>query len=298
MTREINRKAAGITTYGQQLALTLGVVVDNADPMQNGRLKIYVPSYDPIDYTVDDLPWAMYVSPFGGVTANYKVGPEQAELPGISAYGFWAIPKNGAHVLVGCIDGNPETRFYLGCVFMPEHNRTMPTGIDGVKSEIDESGLYPQKDYPHMQERLTEAGLWKSDKHFKTRGGYERSISHPSNKNSNKPTDNGYASKPLEPSKADSQTYTWTTPGRHTIVMSDVDDHCRIRVKTTNGQQILLDDTNERIYISTGKGKNWIELDEGNGKVYIYSDSKINIRAKNDLNLYSDENINIVANKR
>lgn len=296
--KELNRRAAGINTYGRYLGLTVGIVKNNADPMQHGRLQIYVPAYDAIDFEVQDLPWASYVSPFGGATANFKVGREQEEVPGISAYGFWAVPKNSAQVLVGCIDGNPEARFWVGCMYMPEHNRTMPAGIDGVTSEIDESGLYPQRDFPHVQKQLTEAGLWKDDLHFKTRGGYERSISHPSNKNRNKPSDNGYAPKPLEPGKSDSQTVSLTTPGRHMFVMSDVDEHCRMRFKTTSGNQIILDDTNERVYISTGKGKNWIELDEGSGKIYIYSDSKVSIRAKNDLNLYSDENINIVANKR
>lgn len=296
--KEVNLRASGITTYGKNLSLTIGIVKNNADPMQHGRLQVYVPAYDSLDHKVEDLPWAMYVSPFGGVTANFAVGPEGEALPGISAYGFWAVPKNSAQVLIGCIDGNPDNRFWIGCIYLPEHNRTLPSGIDGVTSEIDESGLYPQMDFPHMQNRLQAAGLWKTDKHFKTRGGYERSVSHPSNKNSNKPTDNGYGVNPLESSKADSQTVSLTSPGRHAFVMSDVDEHCRIRLKTTNGQQVIFDDTNERIYISTGKGKNWIELDEGNGKIYVYSDSKISIRGKNDINLYSDENINIVANKR
>jgi hypothetical protein len=296
--KEINHGASGIPGYGKQYGMTLGIVKNNADPAQQGRLQIYVPAYDANSFNVADLPWATYVSPFGGVTANFAVGPEGETLPGISAYGFWAIPKNSAQVLVGCIDGNPDNRFWVGCVYIPEHNRTLPAGIDGVTSEIDESGVYPQKDFPHAQEKLQKAGLWKGSTHFKTRGGYERSVSHPSNKNNNKPTDNGYAPKPLEPAKADSQAVSLTSPGRHMFVMSDVDEHCRIRLKTTNGSQIILDDTNERIYISTAEGKNYIELDEGNGKIYVYSDSKVSIRAKNDLNLYSDENINIVANKR
>lgn len=296
--KEINRKAAGINTYGKYLGLTIGIVKNNADPMQHGRLQVYVPAYDAIDYKVQDLPWCNYVTPFGGVTADFKVGPEREALPGISAYGFWAIPKNSAQVLVGCIDGNPENRFWMGCIFQPEFNRTMPTGINGVKSEIDDSGVYGQHDFDHMRSRLGEAGLDVEDKHFRTRGGYERSISHPSNKNNGKPTDNGYAPKPLETDKADSQTVALNTPGRHTMVMSDVDEYGRMRFKSTNGQQVILDDTNERIYVSTGRGKNWVELDETNGKIYIYSDSKINIRSKNDLNLYSDENINIVAKKR
>jgi hypothetical protein len=296
--KEINRRATGITTYGKFLGMTIGVVKNNADPMHHGRLQVYVPAYDAIDFKVEDLPWASYISPFGGAVANFAVGREHEALPGISGYGFWAIPKNNAQVLIGCIDGNPETRFWVGCLYMPEHNRTLPSGIDGVTSEIDESGLYPQTDFPHMQKQLSAAGLWKGSAHFRTRGGYERSVSHPSNKNKNKPTDNGYAPKPLESGKADSQTVSLTTPGRHMFVMSDVDEQCRIRLKTTSQNQIILDDTNERIYISTGKGKNWVEMDEGNGRIYIYSDSKINIRAKNDLNLYSDENINIRAHKR
>lgn len=296
--KQANLRAQGIAGYGQYFGLTVGVVKNNSDPMQHGRLQVYIPTFDAIDVNTEDLPWATYVSPFGGATANIKVGPEAEAVPGISAYGFWAIPKNSAQVLIGFIDGNPENRFWVGCIYIPEHNRTLPTGINGVTSEIDESGRYPQQDFPHAQSRLSEAGLWKSDKHFRTRGGYERSVSHPSNKNKNKPTDNGYAPNPLDPSKAESQTISLTTAGRHALIMSDVDEHCRVRLKTANGQQVIFDDTNERIYISTGKGKNWVELDEGNGRIYIYSDSKINIRGKNDINLYSDENINIVANKR
>jgi hypothetical protein len=186
----------------------------------------------------------------------------------------------------------------MGCVFTPELNRTLPQSIEGGLTEIDESGAYPQTEIPHLKENLESAGLGTDSLHYRTRGGYERSISHPSNKNKNKPSDNGYAPKPHDPEKSDSQTICLTSPGKHYFVMSDVDEYCRMRLKTTEGTQIIFDDTNERIYISTAKGKNWIEIDEGNGRIYVYSDSKVNIRAKNDINMYSDENINIVANKR
>ena len=56
---------------------------------------------------------------------------------GMTAYGFWAIQKNGAQVLVGCLEGDPGTRFWMGCFFMPELNRTLPGGIEGLKSEIE-----------------------------------------------------------------------------------------------------------------------------------------------------------------
>ena len=282
----------------RQYGMTIGTVKNNADPAQHGRLQVYVPAWDTEDWKVENLPWCWYVSPMGGSTVNAMAGREDAEMSGISTYGMWAIPKNGAQVLITCLDGNPDMRIWMGCFYMPEHNRTLPAGIEGVMSELDDSGFYGQKTFKHMEANLTDAGLWRDSKHWKTRGGWARSVSHPSNKNKNKPTDNGYSPNPNEPSKAESQIWSFTTPGHHHITMSDVKDESRIRIKTAEGNQIILDDTNERIYISTAKGRNWIELDETNGKIYMYSDSKVNIRAKNDINFYSDENINMVAKKR
>lgn len=276
----------------------LGIVKNNADPAQHGRLQVYIPSEDAVGVDFDGLPWASYASPFGGSTTDLKVGREAETVPGASTYGMWAIPKNGAQVAVFYANGDPKVRYWFACIFQPELNRTMPGGIDGYKSELDPNNAYPQQDTPHVVESLTEAGLDSSSPHFKTRGGFERSVSHPSNGNRNKPTDNGYASKPLEPEKADSQIYSINTPGRHFLAMSDVADHCRVRLKTTAGTQLLFDDTNERIYLSTAKGRNWIEIDETNGKIYLYTASKFSVHAENDINLYSDQNINIVAKKR
>jgi hypothetical protein len=277
--------------------LSIGIVKNNADPDQDGRLQIFIPSIDSRDYKVEDLPWAYYVSPFGGTTANFKVGRESKSIPGATSYGFWAIPKNGARVLCGFLEGDINVRFWVGCFYMPDMNRTLPQSSD-LSTEIDESGAYPKSTIPHYQENLTQAGLGQGSLHYKTRGGWQRSVSYPANRTTNKPGSDGYAAKPLEKDKADSQIFSWTTPGRHYIAMSDVAEECRIRIKTTEGSQIILDDTNERIYISTAKGKNYIEIDESNGKMYFYTSSKFNVHSENDINLYSDQNINIVAKKR
>ena len=292
------RKTPGQSDYGSNFTISIGIVKNNADAAQHGRLQVYIPSIDSKFFKLEELPWATYVSPFGGTTVNIKVGRSQSLIPGITSYGFWAIPKIGAQVLCGFIEGDSQVRYWLGGVFIPQMNRTMPQSIDGGMTEIDQSGLYPQALIAFQNANLIKAGLQPGSIHYKTRGGYERSISYPSNNDSNKPTTNGYDTNPLQPELADSQTICLTSPGRHYFVMSDVDKYCRIRLKTTEGSQIIFDDTNERIYISTAQGKNWIELDEGNGKIYLYSDTKISIRSKNDINLYSDENINIVANKR
>lgn len=298
--KQFNTGYAGRGDFGSNYTMCLGIVKDNADPDQCGRLKVFIPSIDSKDFDVSDLPWAIYCSPFGGTTQNMVAGRDGSKISGASAYGFWAIPKNGAQVLIGFLEGDPNLRFWMGCFFLPELNRTMPQSINTppISSEIDESGLIPQATMAHYEKNLTEAGLGPNDDHWMTRGGFERSVSYPKNKTRDKPTTDGYAPKPLEPEKSDSQTVSLTSPGRHYMSMHDVDEYCRMRYKTTEGTQIIMDDTNERIYISTARGRNWIEIDEGNGKIYFYTASKFNVHAENDLNLYSSENINIVAKKR
>jgi hypothetical protein len=76
--------------------------------------------------------------------------------------------------------------------------------------------------------------------------------------------------------------------------MDDRPFNSRVRLKTTAGHQILLDDTNERIYISTGKGKTWLELDE-DGHIQIYGESKISIASGKDLCLSAKDNIHMKA---
>jgi uncharacterized protein (DUF2345 family) len=288
----------GNPLVGNNFAVSLGIVKNNADAAQHGRLQIYIPSIDSKYYKLEDLPWALYASPFGGSVANVKAGRSGSTISGVTTYGFWAIPKIGAQVLVGFLEGDPHVRYWFSSLYIPQMTRTLPQSIDGGLTEIEPSELYPQSVIDFQHSNLVKAGLEPGSLHYKTRGGYERSVSYPSNNDTNKPTTNGYGKKPSQTDVADSQTICLTSPGRHYFVMSDVDEYCRIRLKTAEGSQIIFDDTNERIYISTAQGKNWIEMDEGNGKVYIYSDSKFIVRAKNDIDFYSDENINIVAKKR
>lgn len=290
------RKTSGSADYNQVPHLMMGVVKNNADPMQMGRLQVFIPALDSEGWELENLPWAMYVSPFGGVTANFKVGREKQLFPNISAYGMWMVPKNGAQVLCGCLAGNPEVRFWLGCLWQPELNRTIPFTVDDLKSDLDQSGIYPQQPVPFLMSNMNEAGLGPGSPLFPTRG-YERSVAFPQNQADGKPTTNGYYTKPIESDKADSQTYAITTPGRHFFVMSDVDTECRIRLRSTEGHQVIIDDSNERIYISTAKGRNWVEVDE-DGRIHIYAKDEINIHTEDDLNIRSDKNINIKAKQK
>jgi phage gp45-like len=293
MSNKINMAGYGGTGTGEMNGLMVGIVKDNDDPMQSGRLKIYIPSIDSKYYKTDDLPWAGYMTPFGGTVDSMQVGRGKYPVPNLSTYGFWSVPKIGAHVICACLDGDSLKRIWIGCMYLHETNMTLPYALNDNKTELDTgSGLWPSQVIPHYVANLGEAGL-DGDK---TRGGFERAVAYPARNTKDKPSSDGYFDKPSGSGK-DSQTYSWTSPGRHFIVMSDVDEHCRIRIKTTEGHQVILDDTNERIYLSTAKGRNWIEFDE-DGRIHIYAKDEINIRAEEDINMMSEKNINIKARKK
>lgn len=92
----------------------------------------------------------------------------------------------------------------------------------------------------------------------------------------------------------DPQVYSWTTPGFHGISMDDSANNCRIRFRTTHGNQIILDDTNERIYLSTPDGKTWIEMDE-KGNIDVYANRNISFNADNDINLTAGNTVRVKA---
>ncbi len=114
----------------------------------------------------------------------------------------------------------------------------------------------------------------------------------------------GYSIDQIEPTEKygpetgsvnyDSHNYSWTTPGFHSLSMNDRFDQCRIRIRTTSGHQILMDDTNERIYVSTAGGQAYIEIDKV-GNIDIFSEKNISTHAKGDINFYSDKSIRIQA---
>lgn len=92
----------------------------------------------------------------------------------------------------------------------------------------------------------------------------------------------------------DPQIYSWTTPGFHSISMSDNSINCRLRVRTTHGHQIIMDDTNERVYISTAGGKTWLEFDE-KGHIDIYGERSISIHSEKDVNITAGDTVRIKA---
>ena len=304
--------------------ITTGIVVDNNDPQQMGRVRAMCTALGDLPtMTVKDIPWSIYGSPLAGFDRMNHRGREKQTTDGGVAYGMWNIPKVGAQVLIACINGNPNYRVYIGCVYKQFHTSTIPHGryfgtTDGPLSAA-ETPIQPL--YDNLEENFQNMDSYE----FRSRGadfsaaGFQAAfIGNEHNKSSKKSDDvetkvtgadgktfevtQGYAETQLTPGATnsvtgnlyDSTVYSWTTPGFHGISMDDRPENCRMKFRTTGGHQILLDDTNERIYISTAKGKTWIEIDE-QGTIDIFSEQDFSVRSEGDINFTTNKTFRVSA---
>lgn len=268
-----------------------GIVVDTNDPQQMGRLKIWIPSLDGDNYKVNNLPWAAYLSPLAGQTMNYPAGPNGDIAPGYTSYGFWAIPKVGALVVVACLYGDPNLRLYVGSLF-PEHgNRSLPAGrhrpdiIDGPLTDT----------YQPLEPAFSNLKAQFADNltapEAISRGAVERMVAQDQTE---KDGTQGYQKDAVNAKTLDPQTMCITSPGHHSLIFQDNPENGRVRLKSASGHQIILDDANERIYISTSRGNNYIELD-ADGRVYVFAGGDMAMGVGGDFNLAVAGNYTVSA---
>lgn len=87
--------------------------------------------------------------------------------------------------------------------------------------------------------------------------------------------------------------------GGHSFVMDDGDINGNdklVRLRTSLGHMILMNDTAETLFIIHANGQSWVELGK-EGTIDMYASNSVNIRTQGDLNLHADRNININAAK-
>lgn len=274
--------------------LVEGLVMESNDPQQMGRLKVWCPAIDGdlAAVNVENLPWSIYVSPLAGQTRNYPAGSTGSKTNGLVSYGFWAVPKIGAQVVVGLLYGDVTRRFYLGSYFSDHGNRSLPTGRnrpDITNAPVSDTfdPIQPQTNNLNTQ---FDGDLDMSE--AKTRGAYERQVAQDKDvRDGSEGYQKGVVNSDLDP-----QTYCLTTPGRHSLIFQDNPTTSRLRLKTADGHQVIFDDANERIYISAAQGKTWIELDK-DGHVHLFGAASVSVAAGEDLNLSAGGSVNIAAGK-
>lgn len=311
--------------------ITTGIVVDTDDPLEMGRLRIFCPTLNDNPKKLHHLPWAVYVPPYGGVISNSQYARGTGKYPesttGAVAYGFWGIPEQGAKAIVACIDGDERRRIWLGCMHEHQESHTIFTGrykwegggnVDGPLSSTGDN----------MEPLYTNSGkAFKDDRksrEWKTRQAeYQVNALDPEG---NDPNDfkSGYTDQfypQISESEVDpwvkpilgSHGYDWSgnkavgehkasrvfgfsSPGGHVVMMDDRAFNSRLKIKSATGHQIILDDTNERIYMSTNEGANWIEMDSS-GNIDIFSERRVSVHAEKDINFSTDESFRVKAKK-
>lgn len=273
-----------------------GIVIDTSDPQEMGRMKVWCPAIDGDNAVVENLPWVKYISPLAGQAEGYLAGGSASASTGPVSYGFWAIPKVGARVVIGFLYGDSNLRMYMGSFFNDHGNRSLPAGrnaVGGAPTSDSEEIIEPTTSNlkAQFQNKL-------SDPIAQTRGVYERQVAQP---RTEKDDTEGYSVRVVEipeddpgTSNLDPQTYCITTPGRHSIIMQDNPKFARLRIKTAEGHQVIFDDANERIYVSTSRGRTWIEMDV-DGHVHLYAAESISMSAGKNFNLQALGNITLSA---
>jgi len=69
-----------------------------------------------------------------------------------------------------------------------------------------------------------------------------------------------------------------------------------IRLRTRTGAQILMNTSEDLIYINNSKGSCWIEM-SSNGKLDVYAEDSISFHTENDFNFVADRDINFEAGR-
>lgn len=98
-----------------------------------------------------------------------------------------------------------------------------------------------------------------------------------------------------------SRVYGLSTPGSNALTMDDGSvspdgtvHPNQIRLQTGSGASVILDGTNDVIYMINSSGSGWVEIGAG-GEIMAYAQGSISMRAEKDFNIRADKNVNIEA---
>jgi hypothetical protein len=323
-TGQANSKDSGFTVdAGPYVA----VVVGHVKGSRLGQLKVTIPDWtNPGDQIPEDGIPVTYASPFYGRT----FGTDTQQVPNTPAtagqsYGFWAVPPDiGCKVLVTFARGDLSEGYWFACVYdSPSHhmvpgiarniggtnNTAVPNDIVG--SRLVGNSVVPVVEYATSDpDAFTGDGLVNTDRfpheyqmsvlmnqgldRDKIRGAISSSSMRESPSNVF-----GMSTPGAKGTKADqvpsNPDAVFFRKGGHQFVMDDGDKDGNdqlIRLRTSGGHQILMNDKEHVLYIASDSGYQWMEFSK-NGSINVYGAGGINMRSEGPINMHSDASVNI-----
>ncbi|MCS7317866.1 MAG: phage baseplate assembly protein V [Candidatus Dojkabacteria bacterium] len=293
--------------------LYVGIVKDTNDAHKMGRIKVWIPELggnpeDPSTWVICSC-----VSPFAGTTPVTSLVKDSAEYTqSQQSYGFVAQPPHvGNLVVVAFINGSPNFCVYLGFLFHDYMNHGIPglsqSNVPGSREKrpsveynryrtnpVPEDPNIVRPEFKPLSKSLKNQGLELDE----IRGTTDASMRRESPPN----------------------VYGLITPRGHHIYIDDgkllsnenisgilreenTNDISRrldkfsqeyIRIRTRNGVQILINDTDGYIYFISREGNSWMEISDT--EFNIYSKENVNIRSEKNINIHCDGNFNLFSN--
>jgi hypothetical protein len=314
----------------------LGIVKNNVDSLKSGRLQVYISEFGASDPD-DRNSWVTvsYMSPFYGQTNGPS--PRSGVGKYINdphSYGFWYTPPDlETHVVCIFLRGDINFGYYIGCIPQPAFNQMIPAIGSVPPSEATLNPVEAQKyvDVPRFP--VTEindndpsiAGSIFYETEIKPVHSYHAAVLF--HQGLIRDPDRGVIGSSAM-RESPSRVFGISTPGRpvymggqkdapriggsdpslnvdarrggHTFTMDDGDaggaDQL-MRLRTTTGHMIMMNDTIQSIFIMHSSGKSWIEMGL-EGTIDMYTANSFNVRSEGDVNLHADRDINFHAKKK
>lgn len=303
------------------------IVVGTVEGTRLGQLKVSIPDFHglgPNPLNREDQIIVNYASPFFGTTfgTGTQELPDSAWTNGQS-YGMWMIPPDvGCKVLVIFVAGDLNRGYWFACVYdTPSHHMVpgIARNIGGPNKTFAPDGQIPatrESVLPVVEYNTTANTAFASD-------GLESTPRRPHEWQSSILVAQGLDKDPVRGAisssslrESPSNVYGISTPGRrlgnpidadpqavvarrggHQFVMDDGDANGidqLIRLRTSGGHQLLMNDTEGVMYLASSTGMQYIEFG-AKGAMHVYSMGGMNFRSQGVMNLHSDVNINMCA---
>jgi hypothetical protein len=310
----------------------IGVVKNVNDPNRTGRLEVWIPELGGAEDNPKSWIKVRYASPFMGSTNTPgtpgKHSKENTYRSSSQTYGFWAVPPDiNNRVLITFANGQRDNGFWFACIFDREGHHMIPGNPGGapgkdfdassvsdpdlksiisstkgdVNTPLSETNQYASSTNPLLYRKKT---VHETQAFTYINQGLDRDITRGPGRSSSQ-------------RDMPSNVYGWSTPGRgkndpgkddgdatkpiyerkggHVFAMDDGDyygQNQQIRLRSSAGHQILMDDTSGVMHIINAAGSSWIEMTPS-GHVSMYAGGGINMRSRGDFNIHSDNNVKI-----
>jgi GH24 family phage-related lysozyme (muramidase) len=276
----------------------LAEIVSTKDISRTGRVRVFIPAISKDKNSTAGYFDAVWTSPFAGSTDPRTVGKKiQDPSQSMISYGLWAgVPDNGNLVLIAFGDGNTKYPMVMSCLFADKLNYSLPGNAGGktyqapslnlptVEKNKRTADINHNDTFRPIQHTLSESIVKQGLAHDPIRGAGSSSARRES------PSE---VFGLLTPGPRDPNEYN-NRLGGHSITLDDNLGSRQIRIRSAQGNQLLLDDTTGMVYLINRDGNVWMEF-ASSGEVFMYAESDINMRTKRNFNLRADHNVNIEA---